>query len=559
MKKTGANPPVGADLRHLAEERLRAGKPSVARPAPDEHAAYDRSVYELQVHQIELEMQNEELRRVQHELEVALTEYEELYDFAPMGYLTLDGKGSILKVNLAGAVMLGMERSRLVGRRFTESITADTGRTFQEFLDTVRRDGKGSCDLALVAHAGRRVDVHVDGLRETAGQGQDWRCRAALTDITERKAAEDLVRAADRNKTEFLSLLSHELRNPLAPIRNSINLLERTDPGSEKAGRAKEIIARQTEHLTRLVEDLLDVTRISHGKLTLHRNLFDLRDVVEATAGDMVSLFDQGEVVLRVERSAGPVWVNADETRIAQIVVNLLQNAAKFTPRQGTVTVTVATRAGRAELYVRDTGVGMEPGQLERMFEPFAQADRSLARTQGGLGLGLALVRGLVESHGGSAQARTEGIGRGAEFVVTLPLSLHGPAAAAPQATATVTSALLILIIEDNVDSGQSLADLLELDGHRVRLARDARSGIELARELRPDVILCDIGLPDLEGYEVARTLRQDDALRSTRMVALSGYAQPEDRERSRAAGFDAHLAKPAALDKLWHAIADGR
>jgi len=367
------------------------------------------------------------------------------------------------------------------------------------------------------------------------------------------------VRAADRNKTEFLSLLSHELRNPLAPIRNSINLLERTDPGSEKAGRAKEIIARQTEHLTRLVEDLLDVTRISHGKLTLHRNLFDLRDVVEATAGDMVSLFDQGEVVLRVERSAGPVWVNADETRIAQIVVNLLQNAAKFTPRQGTVTVTVATRAGRAELSVRDTGVGMEPGQLERMFEPFAQADRSLARTQGGLGLGLALVRGLVESHGGSAQARTEGIGRGAEFVVTLPLSLHGPAAAAPQATATVTSALLILIIEDNVDSGQSLADLLELDGHRVRLARDARSGIELARELRPDVILCDIGLPDLEGYEVARTLRQDDALRSTRMVALSGYAQPEDRERSRAAGFDAHLAKPAALDKLWHAIADGR
>jgi len=558
VKKTGAHPPLGPDLRRLAEERLRASQQGDARP--DESAVRDGSIYELQVHQIELEMQNEELRRVQHELEAALTEYEELYDFAPVGYLTLDEKGSILKVNLAGAAMLGTERSHLVGRRFALGVTADTRPAFHAFLDTVRRDGKGACDLALIAHPARRQDVHLDGLREQVGQGQEWRCRAALTDITERKAAVDLVRAADQNKTEFLSILSHELRNPLAPIRNSIYLLDRTDPGSEKATRARDIIGRQTEHMTRLVEDLLDVTRISHGKLALHRSLFDLRDVVEATANDLVSLFNQDGVVLRVENPPGPVWVDADATRIAQVVGNLLQNAAKFTPRHGTVVVAVAARDGRAELSVRDTGVGMEPGQMERMFEPFAQADRSLGRTKGGLGLGLALVKGLVESHGGSVRASSEGIGRGAEFVITLPLSPHGPPAAAPQATVTTDpSDLLVLIIEDSLDSGQSLADLLELEGYRVRLARDARSGIELAREHRPDVVLCDIGLPDLEGYEVARTLRQDDALRSTRLVALSGYAQPEDRERSRAAGFDAHVAKPATLETLRSALAGGR
>jgi PAS domain S-box-containing protein len=197
VKKIGANPPVGARLRRLAEERLRASERRDAPPAPDENAAHDRSLYELQVHQIELEIQNEELRRVQHELEVALTEYEELYDFAPVGYITLDEKGSILKVNLAGAVMLGTERSHLVGRRFTLSVTANTRPAFQEFLDTIGRDAKGSCDLALVAHAGRQLDVHIDGLREQVGQGQDWRCRAALTDITERKAAGSAAVPAD--------------------------------------------------------------------------------------------------------------------------------------------------------------------------------------------------------------------------------------------------------------------------------------------------------------------------------------------------------------------------
>jgi CheY-like chemotaxis protein/anti-sigma regulatory factor (Ser/Thr protein kinase) len=342
-------------------------------------------------------------------------------------------------------------------------------------------------------------------------------------------------------------------------MRNSIYLLERAEPGSEQATGAKQILRRQTEQLTRLVADLLDMTRISRGKIELQRGRVDLREVVRKTADDLLSLFDQSEVELRVEHAAGPVWVDADETRIVQVVGNLLQNAAKFTPARGTVTVGVATPEGRAELYVRDTGVGLEREHVERVFEPFAQADNSLARTKGGLGLGLALVKGIVEAHGGSVRARSEGRGRGAEFVVTLPLSERGAALERQAAALPPASGLSVVVIEDHIDAGRSLAFVLELHGCRVQVARDGRSGIALAREVRPDVVLCDIGLPDLDGYDVARTLRQDVALRSTRLIALSGYAQQEDRKRAKEAGFDAHVAKPPSVDELWAVIEGDR
>jgi PAS domain S-box-containing protein len=373
-------------------------------------------------------------------------------------------------------------------------------------------------------------------------------------DITERKRTEEALRDADRRKGEFLAVLSHELRNPLAPIRNGIHLLERAAPGSAQAARAREIVRRQAEHLTRLVDDLLDITRISRGKIELRRARVDLREVADRTTDDLHALFEQSRVALRVERSAGPVWVDADPTRIAQVLGNLLHNAVNFTPAGGTVTVTISARDGRAELAVRDDGVGMDPVQVEAMFEPFAQADQNLARTKGGLGLGLALVKGLVELHGGTVQARSGGIDRGAEFAVTLPLS-STRAAAAGGADPATAHGRVVLVIEDNADAGQSLADLLELEGHRVHLAEDGRSGIDLAREVRPDVILCDIGLPDLNGYEVARALRRDDALRSVRLVAVSGYARPEDRRRAADAGFDAHVAKPPVAEDLLSAI----
>ncbi|WP_242343396.1 PAS domain-containing protein [Anaeromyxobacter terrae] len=377
-------------------------------------------------------------------------------------------------------------------------------------------------------------------------------------DITDRKRIEDALheanerlREADRRKDEFISVLSHELRNPLAPILSSIQLLGRAAPDSPQAARAREVIHRQAEHLTRLVDDLLDVTRVTRGKIQLQRRRVDLRDVARRTCDDHRAIFDERAVELRIDMTPGAVWIEADPTRISQIVGNLLQNAAKFTPAGGTVFVHTGVAHGQAELRVRDDGVGMDPGEIDRMFEPFAQAERSLARTRGGLGLGLALVRGLVELHGGTARADSQGPGRGAEFVVTLPLAPAPEAEATRAAERGAATGLSVLIVEDNVDAGQSLADLLELSGHRVALAHDGRTGIALAGELVPDVVLCDIGLPDVSGFDVARALRADERLRRTRLVALSGYAQREDLEKAREAGFDAHLPKPPSLDRL--------
>ena len=377
-------------------------------------------------------------------------------------------------------------------------------------------------------------------------------------EITSRKRAEEALRDSDQHKSEFLAVLSHELRNPLAPIRNSLHLLDRVAPVSEQATRAKEVIRRQTEHLSRLVDDLLDVTRISRGRIELDRIRIDLREIVQRTCDDHRTLFEKRLVELRVETSA-PAWVEADEVRIAQIVGNLLQNAARYSREKGTVTVSVYTSDGQAKVLVRDDGIGIAPELLPRVFDPFVRADSGMARTRGGLGLGLALVKGLVEQHGGSVRASSDGLSRGSEFVVTFPLA-PAPQRTAPAPVASATArALEILVIEDNVDAAETIAEVLELEGHRVHVANSGASGIARARELRPEVILCDIGLPDLDGYQIARVIRAEEALRSTRLIALSGYAQPEDRQRAANAGFDAHLAKPPSLSALLASLSAAR
>jgi signal transduction histidine kinase len=407
--------------------------------------------------------------------------------------------------------------------------------------------GGGPSDLVLARRDGGRVPVLIGG---SPDEGSD-EAVAFVLDISERKRAEEALREADRRKDEFLAVLSHELRNPLAPIRNGIYVLTRAKPESSQAARAMQVIERQVEHLTRLVDDLLDVTRISRGKIELQRARVDLREVVRKTADDMHSMFEEAAVELRLERSPGALWVNADATRLAQVVANLLHNAVKFTPAGGTVAVQVADRDGRGEVRVRDSGIGIEPGEVTKMFEPFAQADRGLARAQGGLGLGLALVLGLVEMHGGTVSARSEGPGRGAEFTISLPLATGSkPGAARPPGREAVRTRR-VLVIEDNADAAQSLADILELRGHDVRVASDGRTGIDAALRMKPDVILCDIGLPDIDGYEVARAVRAEAALKETRLIAVSGYARPQDRERARQAGFEAHVAKPAGVEML--------
>jgi PAS domain S-box-containing protein len=424
-----------------------------------------------------------------------------------------------------------------VRRRWKEAIT--TGTTFEMEFPLRNADGKF-----------RRFLTRAFPLKDSRDNVTQW--FGTHTDVTELVEAHEALRESDRRKNQFIAVLSHELRNPLAPIRSSLYLLEHASQDSPQFARAREVIDRQTQHLTRLVDDLLDATRISQGKIELRRARIDAREVVRRACDDHRAAFHERDVELRVEE-LGPAWIDADETRIAQVVGNLLHNAVKFSRAGGTVVVRVGTAGDHAEIRVRDDGIGISADLLPRVFEPFVQAYDGLARTAGGLGLGLALVKSLVELHGGSVHARSAGVDRGAEFILTFPLA-PAPERAPPSpvpVSAPRREPARVLVIEDNLDSARTIADVLALEGHQVQVATDAQSGIAMARELKPDVIVCDIGLPDMDGYELVRTLRADDQLRSTRFIALSGYAQPEDRQRAIEAGFDTHLSKPAAIDTL--------
>ena len=378
---------------------------------------------------------------------------------------------------------------------------------------------------------------------------------AVIEDVTDRKRAELALREADRRKSEFLGMLSHELRNPLAPIRTSLHLLDRAPPGSTQAWRAREVLGRQVAHLTRLVDDLLDVTRISRGKVELRRAPLDLAAVVRRACDDHRALLEADGLALAVHAPAAPLRVHGDEARLAQIVGNLLLNARKFTPQGGRVDVTVERRGDAARLSVRDTGAGIQPDILAQLFEPFLQAKQTLARSEGGLGLGLALVRGLAELHGGSAHAASAGPGRGSEFTVELPLAPAAPDARTAPPEGSGGRGRRVLVVDDNHDAASSLAELVALFGHEVAVVFDGPSAVAHAAAHRPEVILCDIGLPGMDGYEVARSIRaaQDGAVR---LVALSGYAQPEDVQRAAEAGFDEHVAKPADPDHLERLLA---
>ncbi len=381
----------------------------------------------------------------------------------------------------------------------------------------------------------------------------------------ERARAEDALREADRRKDHFLAMLSHELRNPLAPIKNSVYVLQHAAPGGEPARRATEIIARQVDQLAHIVDDLLDVTRISRGKVQLQRGPLELNGLVQRTVDDLRGVLDAAGLELRLRLAPRPVTIDADWNRVAQVLGNLLQNAAKFTPHGGRVTVTVevdgpgagAADARQAVVRVADTGAGMPPEMLAHLFEPFIQADRTLHRSAGGLGLGLALVKGLVEQHGGTVEAHSAGLGHGAEFVVRFPVLRADEAspAPAPAGGAAGSGRCRILVVEDNVDAAESLQELLRLAGHEVAVAYDGPQGVAQARALRPDVVFCDLGLPGLDGFEVARALRGDPAACGTRLVALSGYALPDDVRRAAEAGFERHVAKPATLEKLIDAL----
>jgi signal transduction histidine kinase/CheY-like chemotaxis protein len=365
---------------------------------------------------------------------------------------------------------------------------------------------------------------------------------------------EEALREADRGRSQFIAMLSHELRAPLAPIRNALYVLERPDLPDEQRQRASTVAARQLRHLARMVDDLLDVTRVSLKDYHLDRHRVDLTPVARSAVEDHRSILAERGLDAEVHAPAEPVIVDGDAARLTQVIGNLLMNAAKFTDPGGKVVVRVEVAGGEATLRVEDTGIGIPEELLGTIFEPFVQADTTLARTRGGLGLGLAVVRTLVELHGGAVRAKSAGSGRGSEFVVTLPLAPRpGPA----PARARPGAARRVLIIEDNEDTAATLKEVLEIEGHEVRVESDGPNGVEAAFRFRPDVVLCDIGLPGLSGYEVARRLRSAPEV-SARLVAVTGYSSPEDVREAAEAGFHHHVPKPADLDQLARLVADG-
>ncbi len=412
-------------------------------------------------------------------------------------------------------------------------------------------------EIEMVRQDGTRCWTITRGEAVRGPAGAVVKLRGTAHDIDERKRAEQererlvaALREIDQRKNEFLGVLSHELRNPLTPIHNSLYIVQHATPGSEQVARATAIMDRQVSHLARLVDDLLDVTRISRGKIRLQCTRLNLTQVVRQTVEDHRTLLDGIDVSLELPEA--DLWIVGDPTRLAQIIGNLLSNAAKFTPEGEKVSVSLRRVEKSALLEVADTGLGIDPEMLPRLFEPFAQAERSLARTHGGLGLGLALVKGLVEQHGGTVKAYSEGPGKGSRFTVELLLDERAPQITLG-ATRTEKAACshVVLIIEDNVDAAESLRDVLLLDGHEVMVAHSGLDAIAKAHERTPDVVLCDIGLPDMDGYEVARAFRAAPALEKVFIVALTGYAGAEDQRRAAEAGFDRHLAKPPNLKAL--------
>jgi signal transduction histidine kinase/CheY-like chemotaxis protein len=372
---------------------------------------------------------------------------------------------------------------------------------------------------------------------------------------TARDRAEDALRESDRRKNEFLAILAHELRNPLAPIRNAAEILRRSWGDEHKVKPATEMIQRQVGYLVRLVDDLLDVSRISRGKIDLRREPTELGSVVQQAVETMRPTCDKFGHELTFRLPAEPTYMNADPVRLAQVIGNLLNNACKFTEKGGRIRLTVEREGPLAVIRVQDTGIGIAAEQLAPIFDMFTQVDVSLKRSTGGLGLGLTLVKSLVEMHGGTVEARSPGIGRGSEFIVRLPLlSETPPSRLETRAEPVATGGRSILVVDDNRDAAESLATLLRMAGHEVHIAHHGREAIELAASLPVDAILLDIGLPGLDGYEVAIRIREQPRGKDPLLVAVTGWGQEEDRRRSEDAGFDAHLVKPvdfAALTKL--------
>jgi PAS domain S-box-containing protein len=511
-------------------------------------------------------------RRAEAAMEQSEVRYRRLFQMAKDGILILDADtGKVIDANPFMTALLGYSHDEFLGKELWEiGLFRDIKESQAAYRELQEKGYVRYEHLPLENRSGEMVEVEFVSNVYQESRHQVVQCN--VRDITERSRLQRLTleQAAaladlDRRKDEFLAMLSHELRNPLAPILNAALLLRLHSNRNRLQGienpilqQSAAIIERQVGQLTRIVDELLEVSRITTGRIQLRQESISLGAVMENAVATVRSLIEQRRHQLTVSLPAQAIWVHADAARLEQILVNLLTNAAKYTDQGGRIWLTAQQEGEEAVLRVRDTGVGIAHDVLPRIFDLFTQAQRSLDRAQGGLGIGLALVQRLVEMHGGTVAVSSD-LGQGSEFVVRLPV-VSPPATQAslpPTATAQPTgTSLRVLVVDDNVDTVTTLSLLVTESGHDVRTAYDGSTVLETALDYRPNVVLLDIGLPGLNGFEVAKQLRQQPALLSTVLVAMTGYGAESDLQRSFAAGFDHHLVKPGDFGKLLQILA---
>lgn len=539
------------ELRFRAEAALPGVRAEEAELSLDEAR---RLVHELQVHQIELQIQNEELREAQVALGQARDRYNELYDFAPVGYLTLDGNGRIVEANLTAATMLAIERGRLIGREFHRFVARDSRDALHLHQIAVSdHEQKVTSELQLRCNGHQPRTVLMESVRFVDLVAGKSLCQSVLIDITERKRLEDDLRQADRLKDEFLATLAHELRNPLAAIRSVLDAFRHGMLDPVHVQRFQGVLERQTDHLVHLVDDLLEISRITRGHIELKPGRYPLSELLAQALEMSRPLVEAKGHTVRLVNRTDPLNVDGDAVRLVQVFCNLLNNAAGYMEKGGDIQVTTERSGDEAIVRFSDRGIGIAPECLGQVFDLFHQANHLGDVSNRGLGIGLHLVEKLVGLHGGRVEACSEGLGRGSEFTVYLPLAAE-PASRAwdgPMAAPGDLSGSRVLVVDDNHDAANSLGLLMESLGAAVKVAYDGESALASCIEFQPDAMLLDLGMPGLDGCEVARRVRRSADGKHIWLIAVTGWGQETDRVRSREAGFDEHLVKPVRVTEL--------
>jgi len=536
-----------AKLRADAEEQLQRSRTERMSTLPPV-----KLLHELQVHQIELEMQNEELRRAHTALEESRDRYVDLYEFAPIGYLTLTREGLIAEINLTGAAMLGEERKKLLQRRFAQFVVPeDRDRWYRSLLQTLQHSDKQNCELALQRGDGTLFHAQLDCLRMAAAPAPT--VRIALADISERKQAEQALQEADRHKAEFMAMLAHELRNPLAPIRNAVYVIGLLDIDEPKLKWAQQLIERQVDHLTHMVDDLLDVSRVTFDKIKLRQESIEFNSLVEQVMESARPLAEEKQQQLKIQLPELAVQLQGDPMRLCQVLFNLLENASKYTPDGGQIELDARMAGPEIRISVRDNGMGIPPALLPHVFELFMQGECTLDRPQGGMGIGLPLVKHLVEKHGGRVEAASPGQGMGSCFTLWLPAGVMSvqPAGSGSGDQRRSSKAVRVLVVDDEDAVADSMAMLLDSAGYDVRTVPDGPSALELIPQYRPQVVLLDIGLKGMDGFETAKRLRELPEGRDLYLLAATGYGNEATKIRAIASGCDDLLVKPMQWNKL--------